>query len=125
MLDAIYEDEAAKLLKTQNMRIVAWNLRGQTNWTYRRDLALLTNPDIICLNELWKTKDITGFKGYHVADQDTASRKINTSLYIKENIQHRRLSIGEEENLIVIAVGEPIHTYVACVYMRCGNGHDL
>ena len=68
MLDAIYEDEAEQLQKTPNMRIVAWNLRGQTNWTYRRDLILLTDPDIICLNELWKTKDITGYKGYHVAD---------------------------------------------------------
>ena len=97
-------------------------MRGsQRNWSYRRDLIEQTEPDIININELWRKKDISGYTSYHTKDRDTATGKVNTSIFIKEGLRHTRIAAIDDENIIVIGIGKPITTYVACIYMRCGD----
>lgn len=112
---------------TDPMKVCSWNIRGSgTNWDFKKNLLVLKRPHIMILNETWRPKDITGYTAHHIYDQNTGSNggvpKINVSMYVSHSIISKRLLANiNNDNILVIGIGQPMSTFFIGVYMRCSN----
>lgn len=105
---------------SSKIRLLFWNIRGMSNNPNhpKRQFLRQSEYDFILLNEQWTQKHLPGYTSLITTDPYTSTRKINTSLFIKQGITFTERFKQEIDNTIFIQTGD---LWIVTTYLRPGE----
>lgn len=101
------------------LTMLLWNCRGlgQSSFNPKRLFIRSTGTDVVLLNEQWTSSSLPGFSTVESKDSETETQKINSSILIKDNLNHKVHTEIKINNTILISHENLL---IILTYMRPG-----
>lgn len=103
---------------TSHMEFLLWNSRSvnhRNHFSPKQQLIRFSDCHIVVLNEEWVSGKYNNYCYYTTTDLNTESDKINTSILVRKDINHKRIDDFDITNTIAVRVGNLV---VIGIYLR-------